>query len=675
MIKQLFMALCLFFSLLGMTAAGAEPPTTLRQAAAGHFLIGTAVSPAQLADSATGPLVAAQFDCLTAEDAFKPASLEPERGRFTFADADRITAFAAAHHMALVGHNLCWHQQSPPWLYARPDGTPLPRKEALDNLHGYIRTVVAHFKGKILGWDVVNEAIDDGPGYLRDSPAHRAIGDDFVEKAFAFAHEADPQAELYYNDYGIESPGKREKAVRLIHDLKAHGLRVDAVSIQGHCGLNWPLVSAFEEAIRAFQAEGVKVCISELDVDVLPRRTRTADVGARETGADPYKDGIPEAALQAQADRYAALFGVFARHPKEIERVTFWGVDDCHSWLNNFPVRGRTNYPLLFSRGMQPKPAFAAIVRVLENKTGEAKTAEAADHAEMTIGPAYADAPELTVEDGVPRGTVHEFTMNSTDSKIYPGIAKNQPGTVPYQRRVAVYVPQQYVPGTPAPLLVVQDGLGYRSTVAPILDTLIHQRRLPALVAVFVNSGGGDAQGSERGLEYDTLSDAYARFIESEVLPRITADYHVTFTRDPEGRATMGGSSGGAAAFTMAWFRPDLYRRVLTYSGTYVNQQSPPNPASPHGAWEYHEHWIAQNPRKPLRVWLEVGERDNGANRDEASLHNWVLANQRMAAALKAKGYPYRYLFAAGAGHVDGRVTRQTLPGALEWLWQSYPVR
>ena len=293
--------------------------------------------------------------------------------------------------------------------------------------------------------------------------------------------------------------------------------------------------------------------------------------------------------------------------------------------------------------------------------------------AESTIGPVYADAPELAAADGMPRGVVHVFTMSSADSKIFPGIAKGQPGVVPYERRVAVYVPPQYVPGTAAPFLVVQDGLGYRDVVTRALDALIGQRRLPPVVAVFINSGGGDAQGSERGLEYDTLSDAYARFVESEVLPRITRDYQVAFTADPEGRAAMGGSSGGAAAFTMAWFRPDLYRRVLTYSGTYVNQQSPENAATPHGAWEYHEHLIPQAPRKPLRVWMEVGEHDNGANRDEASLHNWVLANQRMAVALKAKDYPYRYVYALGAGHVDGRVTRQTLPGALEWLWQGFP--
>ncbi len=297
------------------------------------------------------------------------------------------------------------------------------------------------------------------------------------------------------------------------------------------------------------------------------------------------------------------------------------------------------------------------------------------DNVEFIIGPVYANAPELTVRDGVPKGAIHEFTMNSEDSRIYPGIARNKPGVVPYQRKVCVYVPKQYVAGTPAPFIVAQDGLGYTNTLPKLLDNLIHERRVPPMIAIMINSGGGDAQGSQRGLEYDTVSGLYAEFIETEVLPTIARDYHVTFTKDPEGRATMGGSSGGAAAFTMAWFRPDLYRRVLTYSGTYVNQQSPLNPESPHGAWEYHEHLIPQSERKPLRVWLEISENDNGSKRDEASLHNWVMANQRMAAALKAKGHPYRYVFAEAAGHTDGRVTRQTLPGALEWLWQGYPIK
>jgi enterochelin esterase-like enzyme len=319
-----------------------------------------------------------------------------------------------------------------------------------------------------------------------------------------------------------------------------------------------------------------------------------------------------------------------------------------------------------------------ALATLLCPLSGVARADEAAGKpatgagAESTIGPEYADARELSVAEGVPRGDVYEFTMDSTESRIYPGIAKGQVGVVPYKRRVAVYVPKQYVPGKAAPFIVAQDGLGYRDVLPKALDTLINEKRVPAMIAIMVNSGGGDAQGSERGLEYDTVSGTYADFIEQEVLPKVSELYKVTFTKDPEGRAAMGGSSGGAAAFSMAWFRPELYRRVLTYSGTYVNQQSPLNPETPHGAWEYHEHLIPQSPRKPLRVWLEVSENDNGSKLDEASLHNWVLANQRMSAALGAKGYDYRYVFAAGAGHTDGRVTRQTLPSALEWLWQGY---
>ncbi len=304
---------------------------------------------------------------------------------------------------------------------------------------------------------------------------------------------------------------------------------------------------------------------------------------------------------------------------------------------------------------------------------GKSTPAQTKDNIEFIIGPAYANAAELTERDGVPKGVIHEFTMNSEESKLYPGIARNRPAPVAYKRQVWIYVPSQYVAGTPAPFIVAQDGRGYTNTLPRILDHMIHSHRLPPMIAVMINSGGGDGQGSQRGLEYDTVSDRYVTFIETEVLPRIAHDYNITFTTDPEGRATMGGSSGGAAAFTMGWFRPDLYRRILTYSGTYVNQQSPYHPESPRGAWGYHDYLIGASERKPLRIWLEVSENDNGSKRDEASFHNWVMANQRMAAALKAKGYPYRYVFAEAAGHTDGRVTRQTLPEALEWLWQGYP--
>ncbi|WAC19000.1 alpha/beta hydrolase-fold protein [Luteolibacter sp. SL250] len=296
-----------------------------------------------------------------------------------------------------------------------------------------------------------------------------------------------------------------------------------------------------------------------------------------------------------------------------------------------------------------------------------------AEETDFTIGPDYTDAPETKVRPGVPTGEVHQFVMESKDSAIYPGIAKKQPGVVPYQRKVAVYVPAGHRPTKEMPFIIVQDGMGYKDLMTRVLDNMIAEKRLPAMVAVFISSGGGDSKGSQRGLEYDTVSGTYTRFIEQEVLPKISKDHKIRFTTNPEGRATMGGSSGGAAAFTMAWFHPELYRRVLTYSGTYVDQQFPENPESPNGAWEYHEKLIPAAERKPLRVWLEVSEKDNGWDKEEKTHHNWVLANQRMAAALKAKGYACRYVFAANAGHVDRKVTRQTLPAALEWLWQGYP--
>lgn len=292
---------------------------------------------------------------------------------------------------------------------------------------------------------------------------------------------------------------------------------------------------------------------------------------------------------------------------------------------------------------------------------------------DLTIGPDYTDAPEIKVQDGVPRGKVVDFKMKSEDSKIYKGIAKGKKGKVPYERKVSVYIPEQLDKKKPAPFIIAQDGNWYRGDLPKSLDNLIHEKRVPAMVAILIDSGGGDAQGSQRGLEYDTVDDVYAEFVEKEVLPRVEKECGVKLTKDPEARATMGGSSGGAAAFSMAWFRPDLYRRVLTYSGTYVNQQSPENRRTPHGAWEYHENLIPRAKAKPLRIWLQVSEQDNGHDRPDTSYHNWVRANRLMAEELKKKEYAYRFVFSEKAGHCDGRVTRQTLPGALEWLWKGYP--
>jgi enterochelin esterase-like enzyme len=307
------------------------------------------------------------------------------------------------------------------------------------------------------------------------------------------------------------------------------------------------------------------------------------------------------------------------------------------------------------------------------------------------IGPTHARAPEMTVHDGVPQGTVFIFTMKSSESKIYPGIARepNTFGTAdptdpakmkvttshpaPYSRRVAVYIPKQYVPGTIAPFIVGADGPDRALFAA--LDNLIAQRRVPVMIAISIGNGGGDAQGSERGLEYDTMSGLYSEFVETEVLPLVETKCSVKLTRDPEGRAAMGGSSGGACALIMAWYHPDRYHRVLTYSGTYVNQQWPYDPRTPHGAWEFHEHLIPNSPAKPLRIWMEVGDRDNyNPNAMRDNMHDWVVANEKMAKALAAKGYHYQFVFARNAGHTDRSVKQQTLPEALEYLWQGYPI-
>jgi enterochelin esterase family protein len=294
---------------------------------------------------------------------------------------------------------------------------------------------------------------------------------------------------------------------------------------------------------------------------------------------------------------------------------------------------------------------------------------------DFTIKPPFANASELLIDLHVPHGEIHRFLMKSEDSKIYKGISRAKPGeVVPYERPVAVYVPAQYVQGTAAPFIVVQDGYNpkYALTIPTILDNLIAQKKVPPIVAVMIQHGGGDGPGSERGLEYDTVSDKYTTFVETEVLPRIEKDFNVRLTKDPDGRATMGGSSGAACAFTMAWSHPELYRRVISYSGTFVNQENPQHPEISRGAWEYHASLIPNSPPKPIRIWMEVGGEDNGAASDEASLHNWVIANRHMAVALKEKGYHYRFVFAEGARHTDANVIYQTLPDALQYVWQGY---
>jgi enterochelin esterase-like enzyme len=289
------------------------------------------------------------------------------------------------------------------------------------------------------------------------------------------------------------------------------------------------------------------------------------------------------------------------------------------------------------------------------------------DEGSCSIGPTYTQAPELTVMPGVPRGVVTHFTMAAANSQVFPGS---------FTRDVWVYVPMQYVDGTEVPFMVVQDGDQFMPQITAALDTMIEAKSLPIMVGVFVGAG----PGSERSLEYDTVSDAYTMFIENEVLPLIPknpdiqASYeNLVLTANPDGRASFGGSSGGAAAFTMGWFHPELYHRIVTYSGSFVDLA--PTAAYPHGAWSYPEYLVAQSPAKPLRVTLEVGSGDLDLDTISGDqMHGWVEANEGMAAALSTQGYPYRFVYGIGAGHEDAGVIGQTLPETLAWVWRGYPI-
>ncbi len=334
-------------------------------------------------------------------------------------------------------------------------------------------------------------------------------------------------------------------------------------------------------------------------------------------------------------------------------------------------------------------PHTAGYVNAKELPDGTVPPADS--DGDFILGPTHTPAPEMTAPE-LTHGAVVEFTMDSADSKYYPGIARekgtfgtpdpNDPAKLvvttshpaSYTRKIAVYVPKDYVPGSVAPFIVGADGPDRMLFTA--LDGLIPQHKLPAMIAISIGNGSGDAQGSQRGLEYDTMSGRYAEFVEHEVLPLVEEKAHVKLTHDANGRATMGGSSGGSCALIMAWYHPELYHRVLTYSGTYVNQQWPSDPKTPHGAWDFHEHLIPESPRKPIRIWMEVGDKDlYNPNAMRDNMHDWVEANERMAKVLAAKGYHYQFVFAENAGHVDRAVRMQTLPEALEYVWQGYQAQ
>ena len=340
---------------------------------------------------------------------------------------------------------------------------------------------------------------------------------------------------------------------------------------------------------------------------------------------------------------------------------------------------------IYWNTGSGPQQAGAAASEAAGYKEDPGTEGDG-DH---TIGPEFKMDPALT-DQGNPKGKNFQFKMRLEDSRIFRGddSTLNRKKPVRKERKIFVYVPAAYKDGDRAPILVTHDGPSRLNLVRNALDNLTisadPKRRLPAFILIAVQNGGNDSKGSERGLEYDTLSDRFARFINDEVLPavlknaQIRAAYpKIAFTDNPWGKATMGCSSGGAAALTMGWFRPDLFRRLITYSGTFVDQQdddAPEEKKYPLGAWEYHSglKLIENSAKKPLRIFTHVSENDNGSKDPEGTYHNWVMANRRTAAALKAKGYHYRYVFSRASRHCDRRVFEQTLADTLVWMWRGY---
>ncbi|QNF34387.1 endo-1,4-beta-xylanase [Adhaeribacter swui] len=365
--NKLWIALALTACSLGLVQKS-EP--TLKDAFKKSFYVGAAVNNFQVSgrDAQALALVKKQFNTISPENVLKWGPVHPKLEEYNFKLADDYVAFGQQNNMFIVGHTLVWHQQTPDWVFEDEAGKPVSREELLQRMEKHINTVVGRYKGKIQGWDVVNEAIADQGGQMRPTKWLSIIGEDFAQKAFEFAHKADPKAELYYNDYSLYRPDKREGTIKLVKNLQAKGIKVKAIGMQGHYGLTVPTIEQIEASIVAFSKLGVEVNFTELDIDVLPNPSRRQGADIAETFESDqkfnvYTNGLPDSVQQKLTQRYADLFALFQKHRDKIGRITFWGVTDANSWLNNWPIRGRTSYPLLFDRQYQPKPAYQAVLK------------------------------------------------------------------------------------------------------------------------------------------------------------------------------------------------------------------------------------------------------------------------------------------------------------------------
>jgi endo-1,4-beta-xylanase len=363
--KHIVFVLVVMFSSLGEVAAQ-QPP--LKEAFKGKFLIGTAINTFQSSekDTLSCQIIKAQFNSIVAENCMKSEVIHPQEDKFDFTQADQFVDFGLRNHMYLIGHTLIWHSQAPAWFFVDNQGNDVSREVLIQRMKTHIFTVMQRYKGKIKGWDVVNEAIQDDGSY-RNSKFYQIIGKDYVKLAFQFAHEADPEAELYYNDYSMANVGRRNGVVKMIKELQNEGIKVSGIGMQCHIGLQYPDIQEFEKSVEAFAALGVKVMITEMDITVLPlpRANVGADVATNfeyQKSLNPYTESLPDSVNQALANRYIEFFKLFLRHQSQISRVTVWGVYDGQSWKNNWPVRGRTDYPLLYDRNFNPKPFVKEII-------------------------------------------------------------------------------------------------------------------------------------------------------------------------------------------------------------------------------------------------------------------------------------------------------------------------
>ena len=337
------------------------------------FLIGAAINRAQFTgkDTIGDKIIETQFNSTTPENVLKWERVHPKPGVYNFGPADEYVAFGEKNHMFIIGHTLVWHNQTPKWVFQDSSGNPLNRQELLKRMHDHIQTVVGRYKGKIKGWDVVNEALNED-GTLRESLYMKIIGEDYIEKAFEYAHKADPDAELYYNDYSLANKPKRDGAIKLINRLKSEGIHISGIGEQMHAKMDWPSVLQIDSMLNDFEKLGIKVMITELDIDALPYKNEnhTAEISLRykmDPKLNPYKNGLPDSVNVEMADRYADFFKTFVKYKNIISRVTFWGVRDSDSWLNNWPIPWRTNYPLIFGRNGKPKLSFYNIIKAAKN--------------------------------------------------------------------------------------------------------------------------------------------------------------------------------------------------------------------------------------------------------------------------------------------------------------------